>query len=37
MQRFQLQNHGELRGFAQLMFDDVAGDFFRQREWETHS
>jgi hypothetical protein len=19
------------------MFDDVAGDFFRQREWETHN
>ena len=36
VQRFELQNHRELRGFAQFMFDDVAGDFRRQREGESH-
>jgi hypothetical protein len=32
-----LQNHGKLWGFAKFVLDDMAGDFFRQREWETHN
>jgi len=37
VQRFELQDHGELGCLANFMFDDVAGDFLRQREWETHN
>ena len=37
VQRFELQDHREFRRLAQFVFDDVAGDFFRQREGETHN
>ncbi len=37
VQRFELQNHREFRGFANLMFDDVTGNFNCQCKWETHN
>ena len=37
VQRFELQDHRKLRRLAQLVLDDVAGDFFRQRKWESHN
>ena len=36
VQRFELQHHGKLRRPAQFVFDDVTGDFLRQRKWEAH-
>jgi hypothetical protein len=36
MERFELQNHRKLGRLAKFVLDDVAGDFFRQREWESH-
>ena len=36
MKRFELQNHRKFRRATQFVFDDVAGDFLRQREWESH-
>ncbi len=36
VQRFELQDHRELGRLAQFVLDDVAGNFFRQREWESH-
>ena len=36
VQWLQLKNHGKLGRLAQFVFDDVAGDFRRQREWKSH-
>jgi hypothetical protein len=37
VQRFELQDHRKFGRLAELVLDDVAGDFLRQREWETHN
>ena len=37
VQRFELQHHGKLRRLAQFVFDDVTGDFLRQRKWKSHN
>jgi hypothetical protein len=36
MEGFKLKDHRELGRLAELVLDDVAGDFLRQRKWETH-
>lgn len=37
MQRLELQNHRELRRFLKFVFDNVTGNFFCLREWESHN
>ena len=37
VQRFELQDHRKLGRLAELVLDDVTGDFFRQRKGESHN
>ena len=37
VQRFELQDHRKFRRLAQFVFDDVTGDFFRQRKGKSHN
>ena len=37
MERFKLQHHRKLRRLAELVFDDVTGNFFCQRERKSHT
>ena len=36
MERFELQHHGEFGRAQQFVFNDVPGDFRRQRQWKSH-
>ncbi len=37
VQRFELEHHGEPGGAPHFVFDDMPGDFRRQRQWKSHT